>query len=75
MTEYRFTFNPHFQGHVHPFSSDPVSSKELVEGQMHLIASYTLFLHETGCMPDYTNYGFIEKRDAGQDWEEVDEDD
>lgn len=75
MSEYRFVFDPKFQGDTVPFVSDPVSSQELAEGQMNLIARYTLHLHEASLMPDYTNYGFLEKREPGGSWEEIDEDD
>ena len=74
MTEFRFTFDPQFQGECAPFVSDPVSTQELAEGQMNLIANYTLLLHETSLMPDYTNYGFLEKRETGEPWEIIDED-
>lgn len=73
MTEYRFIFNPAFQSDADPFVSDPVSSQDLAEGQMNLIALYTLHLHETSLMPDHTNYGFLEKREPGGEWEEIDE--
>lgn len=74
MTEYRFTFDPQFQGDTDPFIGEPVSSQELAEGQLSVVANYTLMLHETSLMPDYTNYGFIEKRETGESWEIVEED-
>ena len=74
MTEYRFTFDPAFKSDADPFVSDPVDSREMAEGQMNMIASYTLHLHETSLMQDYTNYGFLEKREPGGTWEEIDED-
>jgi len=74
MTEFRFTFDPQFQGEGDPFVGEPVNSQELAEGQMSLIANYTLLLHETSLMPDYTNYGFLEKRESGGAWEVIDDD-
>ncbi len=75
MNEYRFTFDPQFQGDAAPFVGEPVNSQELAEGQLYIIANYTLHLHETSLMPDYTNYGFLEMRTDGGAWEEIDEDD
>lgn len=74
MTEYRFVFEPQFQGDFDPYVGESVSSIELAEEQMSLIAKYTLYLHETSLMPDYTNFGFLERKESGGVWEEVDED-
>ena len=74
MIEYRFTFDPQFQGDVDPFVGEAVNSKELAEGQLNIIANYTLHLHEISLVPDYTNYGFIEQRIDGGQWETIDED-
>lgn len=74
MTKYRFTFDPQSQGDCDPYVGESVSSIELAEGQMNLIAKYTLHLHEASLMPDYTNYGFLEKKELGGVWEEIDED-
>jgi len=73
MTEYRFVFDPQFQGDASPFVSEPVQSKELAEAQMGVVAMYTLHLHKASLMPDYTNYGFLERREDGCTWEEIDE--
>lgn len=74
MAQYRFTFDPSLLSGAGPFVSSPVNSKELAEAQMELVAQYTLHLHEASLMPDHTNYGFLEKRENGGLWEEVDED-
>lgn len=75
MKEYRATFDPQFQGDAGPFISDPVGSQELAEGQLALIANYTLHLHENSLMSDWSNYGFIECREDGGEWIVLDEDD
>ena len=73
--EYRFTFDPQFKGAGDPFVGPVVSSMELAEGQMNLIANYTLLLHETGLMDEWSNYGFIEERENDSArWEIADED-
>ena len=73
MTEYRFTFCPAIDRNLNSFVGDVVESKEIAENQLSAIARYTLHLHEIGLMPDYSNYGFIEKRDGGGEWEEMGE--
>lgn len=74
MTEYRFTFDPRFQSDCDPYVGESVSSMELAEGQMSLIAKYTLHLYEASLMPDYINCGFLEKKESGGVWEKIDED-
>ena len=74
MTEYRFTFYPAIDRDSNPFIGDPVESKEIAENQLYIIAGYTLHLHETSLMLDYSNYGTIEKREGGGEWEEMGED-
>jgi hypothetical protein len=74
MIEYRFTFDPQFMGDADPFVSGPVRSKELAEGQLDIVANYTILLHETGLMQDYANYGFLEFRENGGAWQEINED-
>ena len=73
MTEYRFKFDPAMERELNPFIGDPVESKEIAENQLYAIAGYTLHLHEISLMPDYSNYGFIEKREDGGEWEEMGE--
>ena len=75
MKEYRFVFNPWWgAGERTVFIGDIVSSQELAEGQVNLIANYTLHLHECSLMPDYSNYGCIQWRDDDHLWHELDED-
>ena len=40
---------------------------------LNAIADYTLFLHETSLMPDYSNFGLIFKN-TSDEWAEVGED-
>jgi hypothetical protein len=47
MHEYRFTFDPQFQGDIDPFIGEPLPSRELAEGQLNVIAKYTLHPGET----------------------------
>lgn len=74
MTKYRFTFDPQFMGDCDPYVGESVSSMELAEGQMNLIAQYTRQLHEISLMPNYSFYGFLEKKEPGGMWEKIDED-
>ena len=74
-TVFRFTFDPEFCGDCDPFVGEPVSTLELAKGQLSVIADYTLHLHECSLMPDHSNYGFVESREAGGRWEQVGEDD
>ncbi len=74
MEEYRFIFDANLCGGTDPFVGEPVSSKELAEGQLNAIANYTLHLHETSLMPDLSNYGWVEQRDDNGKWVEIDED-
>ena len=39
---------------------------------LNAIADYTLMLHETSLMPDYSNYGYIEEWIDGE-WLEIDD--
>jgi hypothetical protein len=73
VTEYRFSFDPAFEEDVDPFVGKPVNSRELAEKQMSLIAQYTLYLHEVDLMYDYSNLGFLEKRDPGGLWEVIED--
>jgi len=74
MTKFRFTFDPQFQGDAEPFVGDAVNSLEEAEGQMNLIANYTLLLHREALMHDYSNYGFLEKREPDGLWQIIEED-
>lgn len=48
-------------------------TQEEAEIALNLIADYTLFLHETSLMPDYSNIGMIMKQDSNGNWIEIDE--
>ncbi len=74
--EYRFVFCPAFGvTTAEVFYGNSVTSKELAEGQMNIIASYTLHLHRNKLMSDFSNFGRIEQKSNTGDWEEVNEDD
>jgi hypothetical protein len=49
------------------------STSEEAEAALNAIANYTLFLHETSIMPDYSNCGMVMRRE-GDDWVEIDGD-
>ncbi|MCK4843252.1 MAG: hypothetical protein KAT04_15430 [Methylococcales bacterium] len=70
--EYRFVFCPAIGLSQTPFYGDSVSSLELAEGQLNIIANYTLHLHNENLMQDYSNVGYIEKY-IDDDWEEIEE--
>lgn len=73
--KYRFVFYPAIGATQAPeFKGQPVSSLELAEGQMNIIANYTLHLHENNLMTDFSNTGYIERRGLNGDWEELSED-
>ena len=74
MSQYRFVFiNIMGAEDNGVFTSEPVNSQELAEGQMNLVANYTLHLHECSLMPDYSNYGYIERFEDSV-WMPIDED-
>jgi len=75
MPQYRFIFTPSLERDCRSFEGEPVSHQEMAEGQLSIIATYTLHLHEDNLMEDYSNYGWIEKRGCSEsEWEEIDED-
>ena len=73
MSKFRATFDPQFQGDADPFVGKAVASYENAKKQLDLIANYTLHLHETSLMPDYSNYGFVEEWVDGR-WVNIEED-
>jgi len=74
--EFRFVFYPAIGVTQAPeFIGQPVSSLELAEGQMNIISNYTLHLHENKLMTDFSNTGYIERRENNGEWEEISEDD
>ena len=74
--EYRFVFCPAFGvTTAESFYGDSVNSQELAEGQMSIIANYTLHLHSNKLMADFLNFERIEKKSNGGEWEEISEDD
>ena len=75
MIKYRMLFSPNVFGCGDPFVGEPVDSQELAEGQLNVIANYTLLLHEQDLMADHSNYGCVERMDDDGDWVDVDEDD
>jgi len=70
--EYRFVFCPAIGVSKMPFYGDSVSSQELAEGQLNIVANYTLHLHNENLIKDCSNIGYIEKFIDG-DWEEIEE--
>lgn len=73
MGKYRFAFIPALEGRG-VFYGGEVNSQELAEGMLNVIANYTLYLHDSGLMEDYSNTGWIEKLESGR-WLTIDEDD
>ena len=43
------------------------------ETALEAVAQYTLALHELSLMPDYSNYGMVQRKD-GDEWVEIDGD-
>jgi hypothetical protein len=54
------------------FEQEYATSEE-AETALNAIANYTLFLHETKLMPDYSNYGMVMRKE-GDEWVEIDGD-
>ena len=56
------------------FITDPVDTYEEAELQLDAIANYTIHLHDTDLMIDYTNAGIIQifRKDDGE-WTDFDE--
>ena len=74
--EYRFVFFPAFGvTTAESFYGASVTSKELAEGQMNIVAKYTLHLHSNKLMADFSNFGRIEKKSNDGDWTEIHEND
>ena len=71
--EFRFVFCPAVGLTQEPFYGTSVASKGLAQDQLNVIAEYTLHLHKTNVMQDYSNCGYIEAFD-GEDWTEIEED-
>ncbi|MCK4841952.1 MAG: hypothetical protein KAT04_08720 [Methylococcales bacterium] len=70
--EYRFVFCPAIGLCQKPFYGDSVQSKERAEGQLNIIANYTLHLQNENLMQDHSNVGYLEVF-IDDDWEEVEE--
>jgi len=67
---YRVIFNPALEKmKVNDFDKR-YDSLETAKAVVDAIADYTLMLHNTYLMPDYSNYGYIELWD-GTDWIEI----
>lgn len=49
------------------------ATQEEAKTALEAISLYTLFLHESNIMEDYSNWGFIYMRE-GTDWVEIDDD-
>ena len=70
MSEFRVHFDPQVESKFEPFIGDPVINIKVAEDQLNMIAMYTLHLHETSIMPDYSNYGYIEVKGDDGVWSE-----
>lgn len=73
MGKFRFCFDPAMEEENDVYIGDEVGSYELANTQLETIANYTLFLHEAGLMPDYSNYGGIQEFYNGK-WVDFEED-
>ena len=74
--EYRFVFYPGIGvTQAIGFTGNAVSSIELAQGQLGIIADYTLHLHANNLMPDFSDMGVIEQKEDGGEWKEISEDD
>lgn len=70
--DYKCVFIPVINGTGCEFEQEYHTSEE-AETALNAIANYTLFLHETRLMPDYSNVGMVMRKD-GDDWIEIDGD-
>jgi len=67
MPKFRIVFNPMFTPDKdNRFISEPVGSYELANTQLETVANYTLHLHETTLMPDYSNAGCVQQLVDGE---------
>lgn len=70
--DYKCVFIPAINGIEGVFEQEYDTSEE-AETALNAIANYTLFLHETSLMPDYSNIGMVMRKD-GDEWIEIDGD-
>lgn len=73
MKDYKMEFVPVF-GREIVFSKE-YDTHEEAELALESISLYTLMLHDKKLMLDYSNMGFVFKRDFDGDWIEVNGDD
>ena len=71
MTEYKIIFNPAVEQNMADFEWE-FTEFEYAKAALDIVANYTLFLHETSLMPDYSNFGLVVQLVDGK-WEEIDD--
>jgi len=71
-TKYRAAFMPVF-GRDNIFYSDEFEDINCARAAINAIAEYTLFLHESRLMKDYSNAGWVEQFEDGE-WIEIEDD-
>ena len=69
--DYRIVFVPEIPGSGR-FMKE-YETQEEAETALEAVALYTLALHDLSLMPDYSNYGMVQRKD-GDEWVEIDGD-
>ncbi len=73
MDKFRVLFNPTILDEEDcRFFTEPVGSYEMANTQLDTIANYTLHLHNTSLMQDYSNAGIVQQLVDGE-WIDFDE--
>jgi len=72
MANYKVVFNPNMGGQQ--FEKE-CPTLDIAKAVFDAVADYTLFLHDNGLMPDYSNWGQILIEDDDGDWIGYEEDD
>lgn len=68
---YRVKFYPRLTAHSGSAYSEEFETFNQAQQCLNTIANYTLFLHESILMNNYSNSGYIEELD-GEEWVDVD---
>ena len=70
--KYRISFMPAADVSSYAYQEE-FGNLETAKAALNSIANYTLHLHETSLMPDYSNCGWVEVFEDGE-WLEIEED-
>ena len=69
--KYRISFIPAVEQREGAYTEE-FGNLETAKAALNSIALYTLHLHETSLMPDYSNCGWVEVFQDGE-WEEIED--